>query len=153
MCDSDHFFIEISSRHIMFKLLYIQMTFLRIFCVNQVFWCTSTVYHGSCLGSFTARLYFANQIEKHVILIIFVDAQRTQAHRFFPLRFWGVTWSQDNLFSDLLNNKMRDVVCIFFAGTVGRLTFLCLDDGDCGFVNNCTLLNKFIRQFLCKCFF
>ena len=153
MCDLGHFFIEISDRHIMFKLSYIQMTFLRIFCVNQVFWCTFTVNHSLCLDSFIARSYFANQIERCVILIIFVDAQRTQVHRFFSLRFWEVTWSQNNLFFNLLNNKMWDVVCIFFTRMIDRLTSSCSDNEDCEFVNNCILLNEFMGQFLCKYFF
>ena len=53
----------------------------------------------------------------------------------------------------MLNNETWDIVCVFFTKIVDKLTSSCLNNEDCEFVNNCILLNKFVRQFLCKCLF
>ena len=138
MCDSGDWSVKLSCRHVVFKFLYVQLLFLRVLCVDYASGCTSTIHHGLCFSPFSRRLYFASQIQRCVVLIIFVWAQRAKAHhRFFLFWFWEATWLQNDLFSDLIIGVIQ--------GMFLRLTSPCLEDGVCGVVANHILSYKFIE--------
>ena len=146
MCDSEDWFVKLSCEHVAFKFLYVQLSFPHIFCVDYADECTFTIHHDSCFSSFFRRLYFICQIQKHVILIIFIQAQRAKTHhRFFLFRFWEVTWPQNDSFSELIISVIWGV---FF-----RLMPSCLKDEGCEVMINCILQNGFVEQFLWRCLF
>ena len=144
--DSEDWFIKFSCEHVTFEFLYVQLSFLHIFCVDYVSECTFTIHHDSCFSSFFRRLYFICQIQKHVILIIFIWAQRAKTHhRFFLFRFWEVTWSQNDSFSKSIIDVIQNM---FF-----RLMPPCSEDRSCEVMINHILWNEFVEQFLWRCLF
>ena len=146
MHDSENWFVKFSCEHVMFEFLYVQLLFLCVFCVDYADECTFTIHHDSCFSSFFRRSYFACQIQKCVIFIIFIWAQRAKTHhRFFLFRFWKATWSQNNSF-------FKSIISVI-QNTFFRLTSSCLKNRSCEVMINCILQNEFVEQFLWRCFF
>ena len=88
VCDSEDLIIKISHEHVMFKSLYIQIMCFHIFHIDYIINYTFTIYHDLCSDSLTKRSHFAEQVKKHMILVVIVEVQEVKTYyRFLSLRF------------------------------------------------------------------